>query len=193
MKNAEKYLRELVVMYNEIWSDFLENYTPLEYEDLNVIFQEAKSILNEKFLWFAYENERPIGFLIVFPDINQALKKLKNGRLNLLNIIRLLYYKKRAITKGRLLLSGMIPEFQRKGVVGGLYIKLTDAMRQNGMKQLDLSWVGDYNTTVNRMYGQFGATKEKTHTTYRFLFDPDAEFVRFQNQSDKNARHTKNE
>jgi len=191
MKNAEKYLRELVVMYNKIWSDFLENYTPLKFEDINGIFQNAKTILNEKFIWFGYHNDQPIGFLIVFPDMNQVFRKLKNGKLNLLNIIRLLYYKKRAITRGRLLLSGVIPEFQRTGVVGGIYLKVTDAMRESGLEELELSWVGDYNITVNRMYGQFGATKGKTHVTYRCLFDRTAPFERFNNLSNKFAKDKK--
>jgi len=191
MKNAEKYLREMVMMYNKIWSDFLESYTPLKYEDLNMIFQDAKAILNEKFIWFGYHKDQPIGFLIVFPDMNQVFRKLKNGRLNFMNIIRLLYYKKRAITRGRLLLSGVVPEFQRTGVVGGIYLKIADAMRENGMEELELSWVGDYNVTVNRMYGQFGATKEKTHITYRYLFDPAKPFERFNNLSNKFERNKK--
>jgi hypothetical protein len=193
MKHAEKYLKELVVMYDKVWSDFLENYTPLKFEDLFQIFQDAKSILNEKYIWFGYHHGQPIGFLIAFPDFNQVFKKLKNGRLTLGNVIRLLYYKKRAITRCRLLLSGVIPEFQRTGVVGGIYVKLTDAMRNDGLEELELSWVGDYNQTVNHLYGQFGATKEKTHITYRHLFDPDAEFVRFTNQSQKFIRNSKNE
>jgi hypothetical protein len=193
MKHAEKYLQELVVMYNKIWAEFLENYTPLKFEDLYQIFQNAKAILNEKFIWFAYYNGQPIGFLIVFPDMNQVFKKLKNGKLNFWNVIKLLYYKRRAVTRGRLLLSGVIPEFQRTGVVGGMYIKLTDAMRNSGLKELELSWVGDYNITVNRMYGQFGATKEKTHITYRYLFDPQAPFERFNNLSKKFSKDRKKE
>ena len=42
MKNSEKYLRELVMMYDKIWSDFLENYTPLKYEDLYQYFPGCK-------------------------------------------------------------------------------------------------------------------------------------------------------
>jgi len=193
MKHAEKYLQELVVMYNKIWVDFLENYTPLRYEDLLQIFRDAKAILNEKFIWFAYHNDQPIGFLIVFPDMNQVFKKLGNGKLTPLNILKLLYYKRRAITRGRLLLSGVIPEFQRTGVVGGIYIKLTDAMRESGLTELELSWVGDYNLTVNRMYSQFGATKEKTHITYRYLFDRNAPDQRFANLSNKFSKDRKKE
>jgi len=193
MKKAGQYMHELVEMYDKVWSDFLENYTPLKYDDLYQIFQDARSILDERYIWFAYHNGTPVGFLIVFPDINQVLKKLKNGRLTPWNIVKLLYYKKRAITRGRLLLSGVIPEFQRTGVVGGLYLRIVDMMRANGMEELELSWVGDYNITVNRMYSQFGATKEKTHITYRFLFDPNAEFRRFENLSNKFAKDRKKE
>jgi hypothetical protein len=193
MKNAEKYLRDLVIMYDKVWSDFLENYTPLKFDDLYQIFQDAKTMLNEKFIWFAYHNGEPVGFLIVFPDINQVLRKLKNGNLNFWNILKLLYYKKRVITRGRLLLSGVIPEFQRTGVIGGMYIKLTDSMKASGYEELELSWVGDYNITVNRMYGQFGATKEKTHITYRYLFDQQAPFERFNNLSRKFSKDRKKE
>jgi hypothetical protein len=191
MNNSEKYLRDLVMMYNKIWSDFLENYTPLKFEDLNSIFQDAKSMLNENFIWFGYHKDEPIGFLIVFPDMNQIFRKLKNGKLNFINILKLLYYRKRAITRGRLLLSGVVPEFQRTGVVGGIYLRLTDAMKAAGLTEMELSWVGDYNITVNRMYGQFGAEKGKTHITYRYLFDREAPFERFNNLSNKLARDRK--
>jgi hypothetical protein len=193
MEKADEFLRQLTDMYNKVWSDFHEHYTPLNYEDFYDIFKDAKPLLNEKTIWFAYHNNMPIGFLIAFPDINQVLGKLGNGKLNFLNILKLMYYRRRAITRARLLISGVIPEFQRTGVIGALYIKLTDSMRKIGMQELELSWVGDYNLTVNRMYSQFGATREKTHITYRFLFNREAEFVRFTNQSAKFSKFRKNE
>jgi hypothetical protein len=102
-----------------------------------------------------------------------------------------MFYKRRAITRGRLLISGVIPEYQRTGVIGGIYLKLVDSMREDGLRELELSWVGDYNITVNRMYSQFGATKEKTHITFRYLFDSNAVFRRFDNLSRKHERDSK--
>ena len=193
INNVELYLNQLTEMYNKVWSDYHENYMPLKFEDFKIIFQDSKALLNEKTIWFAYHNELPIGFVIAFPDINQILKKLKNGKLHLINILKLMYYRKRAVTRARLLVSGVIPEYQRTGAVGPLYLKLTDSMRSLGMNELELSWVGDYNLTVNRMYTQFGAIKAKTHVTYRCLFNRDAEFVRFTNQSNKFRKHRKEE
>jgi hypothetical protein len=193
MDKSELYLNQLVEMYNKVWADFMENYTPLTFEDFNTIFQDAKALLNEQTIWYAYHNDMPIGFLIAFPDINQILKKLKNGKLHLINVLRLMYYRRRAVTRARLLLSGIIPEYQRTGVVGALYLKLTGSMRSLGMTELELSWVGDYNLTVNRMYTQFGAAKAKTHVTYRCLFNRDVEFERFTNQSAKFSKLRKEE
>ncbi len=193
MNKAVEYIRQIVEMYNLIWSDFHEHYSPLKFEDFYGIFTDAKPLLNEKVIWLGYHNEKPIGFLIAFPDINQVYKKLKNGRLNPLNILKLMVYRKRAVTRARLLISGVIPEYQRTGAVGPMYLRLADTMREMGMKELELSWVGDYNITVNRMYGQFGATKEKTHITYRYLFDQNAEFTRFTNESQKYRKAKKNE
>lgn len=193
MKKAEMYIKQLVDMYNKVWSDFHENYTPLRFEDFYAIFKNSKPVLNEKTIWFAYHNGMPVGFLIAFPDVNEIFKKIGNGKLNFLNILKLFYYRRRAVTRARLLLSGVIPEYQRTMVIGGLYIKLTDTMRAMGMKELELSWVGDYNLTVNRMYTQFGAVKAKTHITYRCLFNPATEFVRFKNESNKFSKIRKND
>ncbi|MBN2763557.1 MAG: hypothetical protein JXR41_10735, partial [Bacteroidales bacterium] len=47
MDKAEVFLKQLVEMYNKVWADFLENYTPLKYEDFYGIFTDAKALLNE--------------------------------------------------------------------------------------------------------------------------------------------------
>jgi len=191
-ENPEKYLRELVMMYNKIWSDFHESYTPLEYNDLDQIFQDAKSMLNEKYIWFAYHNNDPIGFLIVFPDFNEVFRKLKNGRLSFLNIIRLLYFKRRAITRGRLLLSGVIPEFQRTGVVGGIMSSWRTAWKRTVWRNSNCpGWeiITSRSIACTTSLGR----SAKTHITYRFLFDRNAEFVRFENLSSKILRDKKNE
>ena len=102
------------------------------------IFQDAKAILNEKFIWFAYHKDEPIGFLIVFPDMNQVFRKLKNGKLNSDEYSQVDVLQKTGYHRGRLLLSGVIPEFQRTGVVGGIYLKAYRChARRAGWKNLN--------------------------------------------------------
>jgi hypothetical protein len=60
---------------------------------------------------------------------------------------------------------------------------MIDQMRKRGIQELESSWVGDYNNTVNQMYRMLGSERAKTHVTYRFLFDRNAPFTRFMSDS----------
>lgn len=194
MKEKEKFLNDLVTMYNAVWSDFHEGYTPLKFDDMLKIFNEAKALIDERFIWFAYHDGRPVAFLVAFPDVHQLFRKIR-GTLTPLAVAKLLFYKycTHTITRARLLLSGVVPEYQRTGIVTAIYLKLTRTLRQHGIRELDLGWVGDYNLTVRKIYSQYEAQHAKTHITYRYLFDRTKEFKRFTNEhsnkSQKLHRH----
>lgn len=189
MKHHQKYIQDLVDIFNSVWSDFHEDYTPITYQEFESVFLDAKMLINEELIVFAYDGDRPIGMIICFPDFNQVFKKLKNGRLNLINKIKLLYFRKRSVTRARQLASGVIPEYQKAGIIGPLFLKMIDACRKQGYTELETSWVGDYNDTVNKMYELMdNASKTKTHITYRFLFDRNKPFKRFMNESSKKVR-----
>lgn len=181
--NYKKYIKDIVTIYNAVWADFHEDYTPITYKEFEKVFIEVKPMLNEDFIVFAYDEDKPIGMIICFPDLNQVFKKLKNGKLNVVNKLKILYHKKHSITRSRQLLSGVIPEYQKAGIIGPLFLNMVDACKKHAVTELEMSWVGDYNETVNKMYTQLdNTTKAKTHITYRYLFDREKEFVRFTNE-----------
>ncbi|MGM0649863.1 MAG: GNAT family N-acetyltransferase [Bacteroidota bacterium] len=183
-KQADKFIDDIVFIFNTVWSDFHEDYTPLEKKDIEHIFEDAKDVIIEDFIWLAYDNDKPIGLLVPFPDVNQVIKPF-NGKLNLLNKLRFIRRRKNpnVVSRARLLISGVIPEYQRTGIIGPLFIKMVETLKQHGIKELEMSWVGDYNDTVNKLYKQMHNTRlAKTHATYRYLFDRNAEFVRFTNE-----------
>ncbi len=182
--NHKKYIKDVVEIYNAVWSDFHEEYTPIAIEEFEKVFLDAKPLLNEEFIVFAYDEDRPIGMIVTFPDFNQVFKKLKNGKLTLINKLKLLYHKKHSITRSRQLVSGVIPEYQKAGIIGPLFLNMVDACKKHGITELEMSWVGDYNETVNKMYKIMdNTTKAKTHITYRYLFDREKPFVRFTNEN----------
>ncbi len=190
LNQHRKYLQDAVDIYNAVWSDFHEDYTPQTVDDFEKVLMGAKALMNEEFIQFAYDGDTPIGMIVCFPDFNQVFKKLKNGKLHFWNKLKLLYYKKRAVTRSRQLVSGVIPEYQKAGIIGPLFLNMVDACKKHGIEELEMSWVGDYNETVNKMYVQMeNATKGKTHITYRYLFDREKPFKRFTNaESEKSQR-----
>lgn len=188
-RNKEKYLNDICTIYNAVWKDFHEDYTPLDYTEIEKVMKKAKPIINEEFIWFVYDQGKPAAMVIVFPDVNQILKKLGNGQLNFWNKLKFLYHKKAGtITRARQLITAVVPEYQRSGITGLLFLTMVDAVKKNKIKTLDMSWVGDYNTTVNKIYRLLGLPVVKTHATLRYLFDRTKEPQRFTNIETEKAK-----
>ena len=182
-RNINKYIDDFVFTYNTIWSMFHDGYTPLKHEEIRKLVEEAKLVIEEEFIWFAYNNDKPAGLMVVFPDINQILVKLKNGKLNILNKLKFIYYRKRAVTRTRVFIFGILPEYQNSGIVAALFYQLVKVLgKRPRHKEIELSWVGDYNPRMMSIYDKIGGKQVKKHVTYMYLFDPKADFRRFDNE-----------
>ncbi|MDD2380809.1 MAG: GNAT family N-acetyltransferase, partial [Mariniphaga sp.] len=167
-KNQEKYIHDFMVIHQQAWADH-SNYKPASYEQLKDMITEARFLLEEDFIWFVYHNEEPIAFFMMIPDLNQILKKLKSGKMNAWNILKLLYYKKmRSITRCRVIVLGVIPRFQRMGIESGIFYQLKKVMlRKKWYNDMEMSWVGDFNPKMNALFKSFGAKQTLTHLTMR--------------------------
>jgi hypothetical protein len=166
----------------------MEDYQPVTPEEIGRTIAAAKQIIVDDFVWFAYKDETPVGVVVTFPDINQALARF-DGRLNWWKGFRFLrLIKGKTITRARVFLAGVVPEYQNSGVIGPMFLHFVRAMEAKPhFKEIDLSWVGDYNPRMRKIYEQIGGVHKKTHVTYRYLFDRTRPFVRFTNEGGNSA------
>jgi len=186
-RNKEKYVKDIVEIYNSTWSVFKEDFTPLDPVILEESLEKAKLIIDEKLIWFAYFNYKPIAFFVLFPDLNQILKYF-NGKMNMWNMIRFIYFKAtHKMTRMRAVVGGVHPTYQNSGVESAIFLQLYKVfMKKPWFKELELSWVGDYNPRMLAIYEALGATKAKIHITFRYMINPKLPFVRFKDErSDK--------
>ena len=189
----EKFVDDFVYTYNTIWSGFHDGYTPLEHSEIRKMIKEARLVIDEELIWFAYDNGKPAGLLVVFPDVNEILAHLKNGKLTLFNKLKFMYYRKRAVTQSRAFITGVLPEYQNTGIVAALFYQLVKVIRNKPRHRfIELAWVGDYNPKMQSVYEKMGAVKAKTHITYMHLFDPKAKFRRFDNEFEGKLYPTRN-
>ncbi|MDT8400098.1 MAG: hypothetical protein RQ743_00260 [Bacteroidales bacterium] len=182
-RNPDKYVNDLVDIYNTTWSEFREDFQPMVPSDFRETVRKGKAFLDEELIWFAYHNEEPIAFFVLYPDLNQILKHL-DGRLHLLNIIKFLYLKKRkAMTRMRAVVAGVKPAFRNSGVESAIFKCLYDVfMKKRFYKELELSWVGDFNKPMLSVYKAIGAEQAKTHVTYRYMINNNIEFIRLEDE-----------
>jgi acetyltransferase (GNAT) family protein len=169
-KNAEKYMEDLKQVYDEAWV-YHENFTPLDKDVMYKQLEKAKAIIVEELIWFAYFEGKPIAFLVMFPDANQLFKGF-HGKLNALNKVRFLYRKAtKKVNRTRITVMGIVPEFQRKGVESVLFKCLDPEMKKRPQyKEVELSWVGDFNPKMRALHDAVGGHFSKRHITYRHIF-----------------------
>lgn len=181
--NASKYVNDVVEVYNATWAEFKEDFTPLDPKALFDTIRKTKIFLEEDLVWFAYYKDQPIAFFLLYPDINQILKHL-SGKLDPVSITRFLLMKKNhKMTRIRAAAAGVHPKYQNSGVESAIFFQLYHVFKAKPwFKELELSWVGDFNPKMISIYEAIGSERTKTHTTYRYLVDRNVEFLRYKDE-----------
>jgi hypothetical protein len=188
-KNRDSYINDIVEVYNSTWSVFKDDFTPLDPVILKGSLEKAKAVIDEELIWFAYHNDKPISFFVIYPDLNQIIKPF-NGKLNTWNKIRLLWAKaNHKMTRIRGVVAGVNPSYQNSGIESAIFLQLFRVFRKKlWYKELELSWVGDYNPKMMAIYEAIGSVKAKTHITFRYLINEKLDFVRFKDEMAENKR-----
>lgn len=179
-KDADKFVSDVVKVYNEAWPLLKDDFIPMEKDVIYETMKKAKPILDPELVWFAYQNDEPIAFFTFFPDANQIFKHL-HGKLHLLHKIKFLWLKSRkTITRFRGVAAGVSPKFQNSGIESAIFWQLKDVVERNPQyKEIEISWVGDFNPKMMKIYQATGADHAKTHHTYMYMIDKTIPFKRF--------------
>ena len=179
-KEMDRWVNDFAAIYNEAWASFKTNFEPMEPEYIKKTLKKAKAIIDEEFIWLAYYKDKPVAIYLMWPDVNMILKHL-NGRLNLPAMIKFLYLKnKKTITRARGVLMGVIPKFQGRGIESGIILKVAEVMtKKSHYKEIEFSWVADFNPKMRKIFISVGSVPAKHYITYRYMFNPNAEYKRY--------------
>mgnify|MGYP001025311203 FL=1 len=176
----EKAIEALLAVYNKAWNLEVHGVDGITREQVEAIYKSLQPIIDKDLIYFAFYKEQPIGFFLMFPELNQVVKHL-NGKMNLFGKLKFMYYlKARKIDVALGQLFGVVPEFQGKGVEAAMIKRFTECIIEKGReyKYLELNWVGDFNPPMIHLMDYIGAKVVRTYVTYRKLFRDDIEFVR---------------
>lgn len=170
-KDFNQFAEDFKEIYNDAWRDF-ENFIPIDSGSISDTFERMKPILDEKIIWFAYHNNEPVAFVICLPDTNQVLRYV-NGKLDLIGKLKYLWYSRKVkIDRIRAIVMGVKHKYQHKGIESALiYILKQEVVPRNTFMEVELAWVGDFNTKMMDVHAATGAHLEKVHRTYHYKFD----------------------
>ena len=178
-KEQDRCINDFIAIYQRAWVKHT-NYKPINPDDLKILIRDAKIVLEEDFIWYVYYKDEPIAFFMMIPDLNQILKHLKNGKLNFINILKLIYLKRiKTMTRCRVLVMGVVPKFQGAGIESGIFWQIRQVLlKKHWYNEMELSWVGDFNPKMIALFNSVGSKYAKTHETLRYLFDRNKPFER---------------
>ena len=163
MKNFDQELKRIKVIYNNAWSKNW-GFVPMTEAEFDHLAKQLKPLVVPELVLFAEVDGRPAGFSLTLPDYNQALKHL-NGRLFPFGIFKLLWHS-RKIDHPRILVMGVIHEYQRRGIDAVFYVRTWDAGKKRGYTWGEMSWILEDNEMMKRAMELMGGKVYKTYRIY---------------------------
>jgi hypothetical protein len=168
--NPTPFASALVEVYNDAWSDF-PDFTPLDMPAVMQNFRAMRPVLDERMVLFAYVGGVPASFLVVLPDANEWMDGVRGDvdiRGGLVFLCNRLFKKPRRM---RAVVMGTRYAFRNKGLESALFIRLRDHVVARGhYRELELSWVGDFNDRMLSIHHATGARPCRKHVTLRRNF-----------------------
>lgn len=156
---AERFRQIFNLAWEKNWG-----FQPISKKVFEHLAKDLKMVLERDLAVVAEVNGKPVGFSVALPDYNFALKKL-NGRLLPFGLFKLLYLK-RKITKIRIALMGVLPEYQGKGIDVLMHKEAIVNGIKNGYRTAELGWVLESNMNMVRLAERMGAVIDKTYRIY---------------------------
>jgi hypothetical protein len=169
MKRLDEEVQTLTGILNDAWSGNW-GFTPTTAAETQALATTLKMLIDPRLAWFAEIDGEPAGFMILLPNINEAIADLK-GKLFPFGWAKLLWrLKVKGPKTGRVPLMGVKRKFATTMRGQLLPFQLIDAVaqaaRNQGYERYELSWVLEDNTAMRRICDAGGARAYKTYRLY---------------------------
>jgi GNAT superfamily N-acetyltransferase len=168
-KNLKSEFALFKQLYNRAWSANW-GFVPMTEKELDALIEGLGLIFDPDLACFAEIDGQPIGFIIVVPDLNQVLHKVR-PRPSLPEIWWLLqvgwHWKVRnVIDRCRIPLMGVVPEHRNKGVDVAMCHRSLQEIRKKGYQEVDCGWILETNHDMRGFIESLNMTKYRTYRLY---------------------------
>ncbi|MGE5125065.1 MAG: N-acetyltransferase [Betaproteobacteria bacterium] len=162
-----KRFREEVALIKRLFNAGWERnwgYVPLTDGEIDYLASQLKPLVVPELVVFAERAGEPIGFAAALPDFNVALRANPSGRL-FPGILRVLWAARR-ITRLRVLLLGVLPEWKNRGIDALLYRRIWEDGRAKGYDWAEAGWILEDNLPMKNGLARLGFEPYKTYRIY---------------------------
>jgi hypothetical protein len=155
-------------LFNDAWCENW-GFVPFTDAEFKHLAKGLKPFLDPTLGAIVEVNGQPVGFGILLPNLNEAIRDFK-GRLLPFNWLKLVWRLKRTMLTSRVPLMGVSRSYSGGLAAGLVPFLLIDSMRTGararGFKQVELSWILEDNKPMRRIIESLGAVAYKTYRVY---------------------------
>ena len=170
MRDFDAEIEKILAIYNDAWEKNW-GFVPMEPEEFRHMARDMKAIVDPNMLLIAEVNGEAAGFGLALPDVNRALKKVKNGRLTPGSVARLLWDlkgpgRRKTLNRARVITLGVRKRFRPLGLGPLLYLEYIRRGPANGYPSAECSWILEDNGPMNQALRKIGAKRSKVYRIY---------------------------
>ena len=166
------FKKELAIIrdiFNDAWSQNW-GFVPWTDSEFQHLGKDLKMVVDEDLVVFAAVDGEPAAFMVILPNINEAIRDL-NGRLLPLGWLKLLWrLKVKYPATGRVPLMGVRSQYHDSLLGAALAFSVIAALQppaiKHGLKELELSWILEDNTGMRNI---LEAISGRVYKTYRLF------------------------
>ncbi|MFA6469639.1 MAG: hypothetical protein WCW35_12130 [Bacteroidota bacterium] len=164
MKDFDNEVQRIKEVYNAAWQ-YNWGAVAMTSAEFDALAEDLKMVFEPELVLIAESKGKIIGFALSLPDINVRLKGNRNGGL-LGGLLRLLVFKKK-IELVRVIVLGVIPEYQKSGAAGVLFYETAIRAKKLGYQYGEASWILEDNVMMNRAAQTMQGKIYKTYRIYQ--------------------------
>ncbi len=164
MKDFKNEVRRIKEVYNAAWH-YNWGAVAMTDAEFDALADDLKMVVEPELVLIAESKGKMVGFGLSLPDINVRLRGNRNGGL-IGGLLRLLVFKKK-IDLVRIIVLGVIPEYQKTGAAGVLFYETAIRAKKLGYQYGEASWILEDNVMMNRAAETMQGKRYKTYRIFQ--------------------------
>lgn len=170
MNDWENEIDRILEIYNDAWEKNW-GFVPMDAEEFHHMAKDMKGIVDPELLLIAEVRGQPAAFALALPDVNQAIKKVKDGKLFPFGLLKILWNvkgpgRKKTINRCRVLTLGIKKAYRELGVGPLLYAEYLKRGPAAGYPVGEASWILEDNIPMNKALAHMCGERTKVYRIY---------------------------